>query len=180
MNRGPIVFQPPKVVAALRAMPYEAFLKTPYWKAVCAWMKAKYSTCQQPGCNVPSWQCDTHHKTYERRGCEWESDLKVLCHKHHGQQRGKKKASTRTLIKSLGRMVSKPKKAASSTIYVGDFTIFVDSLSCYLDYLIEGGVSLRNRPLYNDIKDCKERTEAAEKLFRQYPENTTIEFVNRA
>lgn len=31
---------------------------------------------------------DVHHNTYERLGCEWDSDLVVLCHACHAKFHG--------------------------------------------------------------------------------------------
>lgn len=71
----------------LRAMPYRDYLRTPEWQGVrlAALRRAKYS-CQL--CNASGVQLHVHHRTYQRRGQEWDSDVIVLCkacHEvHHG------------------------------------------------------------------------------------------------
>jgi hypothetical protein len=34
-------------------------------------------------CNAYGVQLNVHHRTYERRGAEWDTDLIVLCHDCH-------------------------------------------------------------------------------------------------
>lgn len=71
----------PDRLAELRAMPYAAYLQTPEWKKkrARALLIAGYR-CQI--CNV-SGLLNVHHRTYERLGCEWLTDLLVLCQPCH-------------------------------------------------------------------------------------------------
>jgi hypothetical protein len=67
----------------LMKLPYEAFLKTYYWKAIGMYLKYKngehctYCSCEK-GLQI-------HHKTYEHHGIElfYLDDLEVLCDKCH-------------------------------------------------------------------------------------------------
>lgn len=66
----------------LRKMPYAAYLRTNHWRM--ARMRALNNSghrCQV--CNS-SRGLDVHHRTYERRGSEWDGDLLVLCRDCHG------------------------------------------------------------------------------------------------
>jgi len=67
----------------LRCMPYKQYLQTEHWKQMRAKMlrKAK-NRCQL--CNSES-LLNVHHRTYERRGCEWKVDLIVLCSYCHAK-----------------------------------------------------------------------------------------------
>lgn len=69
----------------LATMPYYEYLQTPEWKETRkrALKRAKFS-CQL--CNETNKVLNVHHRTYERRGNENNSDLIVLCedcHKKH-------------------------------------------------------------------------------------------------
>jgi hypothetical protein len=66
----------------LTAMPYREYLRTPEWQArrVRA-LEAALHRCSV--CNTSS-NLDVHHRTYERRGAEVETDLTVLCRSCHG------------------------------------------------------------------------------------------------
>ncbi len=70
----------------LATMPYAEYLLTPEWqeKRLAALKRAGYR-CQL--CNADA-ELHVHHRTYERRGHEWDSDLIVLCapchRRHHG------------------------------------------------------------------------------------------------
>jgi len=69
-------------LAALRAMPYREYLRTPEWQARRRnALAAALSRCEV--CNV-SENLDVHHRTYERLGAEDEADLTVLCRSCHG------------------------------------------------------------------------------------------------
>jgi 5-methylcytosine-specific restriction endonuclease McrA len=65
-----------------RAMPYQEYLKTQYWGArrTMAIKRAK-ERCQV--CNRENVTLNVHHRTYERLGCELNSDLIVLCASCH-------------------------------------------------------------------------------------------------
>lgn len=68
----------------LKEMPYELFLRTPYWKSIAETTKRldKF-TCQE--CGKKSKYLNAHHKTYEHRGEEIEylCDLTSLCKDCH-------------------------------------------------------------------------------------------------
>lgn len=67
----------------LQTMPYREYLKTPEWlETRISKLKSASFRCQL--CNVGG-QLDVHHRTYERRGAEWSSDLIVLCRNCHGK-----------------------------------------------------------------------------------------------
>ena len=78
----------------LQTMPYREYLQTPEWQNLrIRKLKLAYFSCQL--CNVSNVSLHVHHKTYERRGCEYLNDLIVLCHKchevfhsHHKNHRG--------------------------------------------------------------------------------------------
>ncbi len=66
----------------LRAMPYEEYLRTPYWKRRREEkLQAVGHRCQL--CNRGSGTLDVHHRTYERLGEERDVDLTVLCRACH-------------------------------------------------------------------------------------------------
>lgn len=68
----------------LRTMPYAEYLQTPEWQARRERMvKRSGYRCQL--CNRTGAQLHVHHRTYERRGGEWDKDLIVLCKDCHGQ-----------------------------------------------------------------------------------------------
>lgn len=78
----------PERLAALKAMPYEEYLRTPEWRARRqeALKRAQYR-CQL--CNSPQPPLEAHHRTYERLGAEAPEDLFVLCkscHQWHHRQ----------------------------------------------------------------------------------------------
>ncbi len=72
----------PERLAALRAMPYEEYLRTPEWRARRqeALKRAQYR-CQL--CNTNQSPLEVHHRTYERLGAEVPEDLFVLCYSCH-------------------------------------------------------------------------------------------------
>jgi hypothetical protein len=67
----------------LRTMPYAEYLQTEHWQQVrqAALTRAEYR-CQV--CNSP-YHLQVHHRTYERRGEERDTDLTVLCDTCHGR-----------------------------------------------------------------------------------------------
>lgn len=66
----------------LQAMPYRDYLQTPEWQARrLKAMKRAGFRCQL--CNAYGKRLNTHHRTYERRGKEYDSDLIVLCQDCH-------------------------------------------------------------------------------------------------
>jgi hypothetical protein len=74
-------------VQHLKSLPYREYLQTEHWKTLSTRArKNAYYRCQL--CNSRDHILNTHHRTYERRGCEYLSDLIVLCepcHEHfHG------------------------------------------------------------------------------------------------
>lgn len=79
-NKTTIQFELRKL--ELKDMPYQEYLQTPEWqeKRKRALKKSDYR-CQV--CNTNSEQLNVHHRTYERRGDEIDSDLIVLCRSCH-------------------------------------------------------------------------------------------------
>jgi hypothetical protein len=71
-------------VPVLRAMPYEEFLQTPYWKGVSWHAKAMMPWCALC-CEAITGPLEVHHRTYAHRGAEWQhlEDLTVLCPNCH-------------------------------------------------------------------------------------------------
>jgi hypothetical protein len=74
-------------VRALRALPYEQYLQTAWWRQrrreALVWAGGKCQLCSAME------GLDVHHNTYVRLGCEVETDLIVLCRscheRHHGE-----------------------------------------------------------------------------------------------
>lgn len=68
-------------VKELRAMPYREYLRTPEWKRRAEQAKRaagfRCQTCASAG------RLHVHHRTYARRGEEWNKDLTVLCAECH-------------------------------------------------------------------------------------------------
>lgn len=63
--------------AVLNVMPYQRYLQTPHWKEVSGKCKdSAQGRCQV--CNSGG-ELHAHHRTYERRGFEYPSDLVALC-----------------------------------------------------------------------------------------------------
>lgn len=64
-------------VARLQYLEYGDYLKTSHWKAlrkeVLLAAQSRCQVCYSPG------PLHVHHRTYDRRGCEWLSDLIALC-----------------------------------------------------------------------------------------------------
>lgn len=70
-------------LVALRTMPYGEYLQTNHWRMTAD--AAKERACHRCQlCNVKG-DLETHHRTYERRGCEADEDLTVLCPRCHGK-----------------------------------------------------------------------------------------------
>jgi hypothetical protein len=70
-------------VTALRTMPYRDYLKTAHWRDVRnRALDRAARRCQL--CNSPD-HLEVHHRTYERRGCERDDDLTVLCARCHSK-----------------------------------------------------------------------------------------------
>lgn len=68
-------------LAALRAMPYAEYLRSPEWRERRqVALEAAGHRCQV--CNAPG-PLDVHHRTYERLGAEDAGDLFVLCRTCH-------------------------------------------------------------------------------------------------
>jgi 5-methylcytosine-specific restriction endonuclease McrA len=72
-------------------MPYREYLQTPEWqdRRRAALTRAD-RRCQV--CNRSNRALHVHHRTYERRGAELETDLTVLCDQCHALYHGKKTA----------------------------------------------------------------------------------------
>jgi hypothetical protein len=61
----------------LRSLPYEDYLKTDHWQQMrAAALERADGACQV--CNA-SGSLSTHHRRYDRVGCEEPADLTVLC-----------------------------------------------------------------------------------------------------
>lgn len=75
-------FQMQVGIQGLRSMPYKEYLQTDHWKNTRkkAQERANYR-CQL--CNTKKQTLHVHHRTYERRGQEYASDLIVLCANCH-------------------------------------------------------------------------------------------------
>lgn len=73
----------PVRIALRRLLPYKQYLRLNYWKRISSKAKERAGfRCQL--CNSTS-ELETHHRTYDRRGCEETSDLTVLCSTCHGK-----------------------------------------------------------------------------------------------
>jgi hypothetical protein len=60
---------------------YAEYLQTPHWRSLRAWaLERAGNRCQLCG---SAKELEVHHNTYERLGCEWPSDLVVLCDPCH-------------------------------------------------------------------------------------------------
>lgn len=70
-------------VRLLHAMPYYEYLKTAEWaeRRLKAMKRARFR-CQV--CNAYGVRLNVHHRTYERRGFEYDQDLITLCETCHG------------------------------------------------------------------------------------------------
>jgi len=76
-------------IAIRRVMPYRAFLGTKYWAERSRNAKERAGhRCQL--CNSKA-ELNTHHRTYDRRGNEDDSDLTVLCAACHEKFHAKQK-----------------------------------------------------------------------------------------
>jgi 5-methylcytosine-specific restriction endonuclease McrA len=66
----------------LKTMPYREYLRSPEWKAKRERkLEQALGRCQV--CNREDMTLEVHHRTYERRGNEWDEDLTVLCRDCH-------------------------------------------------------------------------------------------------
>ena len=76
------VIKSKQTIDQLQTLPYSDYLKTEHWQAKrkAALKRATYR-CQT--CNASSTTLDVHHNCYDRIGCEWLSDLVVLCRTCH-------------------------------------------------------------------------------------------------
>ena len=79
-----------KAIQALRAMPYDVYLKTPYWLDLRRRMIHKAGNqcqvCKKSGVGAV---LNVHHRSYDRLGEELPSDLMVLCRECHSTHHGK-------------------------------------------------------------------------------------------
>ncbi len=74
--------------AALHTMPYNEYLRTADWEQVRQRALARaLNRCQL--CNSAE-QLEVHHRTYERRGYEWDEDVIALCGSCHTWYHSKK------------------------------------------------------------------------------------------
>lgn len=75
-------------VIQLKEMPYDEYLQTDEWLERSSDTKARYGGMY--ALDAKHVAAHAHHRTYERRGREYESDLIPLCAechaKHHGRQ----------------------------------------------------------------------------------------------
>lgn len=73
-----------KEVLRLKSLPREEYLKTEHWQEMRRKkLRDSFYSCSL--CNVRNTRLEVHHKTYERVGEEYESDLIVLCHNCHAK-----------------------------------------------------------------------------------------------
>jgi hypothetical protein len=78
---------------------YLAYLNSPGWRKVRnRALKRAFYRCERCG---EKRDIQVHHKTYERLGAEWDSDLEVLCRDHHEREHLDK------MEKSAGRIYLK-------------------------------------------------------------------------
>jgi 5-methylcytosine-specific restriction endonuclease McrA len=73
--------QTERAIAALRRLPYWAYLKTNHWFRVKA--LALERACHQCALCPSTTHLEVHHKTYARRGFEAPEDVVVLCEDCH-------------------------------------------------------------------------------------------------
>ncbi len=66
----------------LKYMPYQEYLKTPEWQETRK-RQLRRSDYRCQVCNEGDKILDVHHRTYENKGCEYYSDLIVLCRDCH-------------------------------------------------------------------------------------------------
>lgn len=76
-------FDRKEIVKSIRKMPYQEFLKTPYWKAISAFVKNS-NGCKCVICGKES-RLDVHHTNYKNHGNEINNieDLIPLCRECH-------------------------------------------------------------------------------------------------
>ena len=82
------------VKSVILHMPYEEFLKTPYWKAIAQYVKKRdYNRCQLCGAQK---HLHVHHKTYQHHGDELHhlQDLVTLCKKCHSKTHDERRIHT--------------------------------------------------------------------------------------
>jgi 5-methylcytosine-specific restriction endonuclease McrA len=76
-------------VDALRYMPYADYLRTAHWLGVRALALSRAGgICKHCHNDAPGLRLDVHHLTYERRGCETEEDVIVICRPCHAATHG--------------------------------------------------------------------------------------------
>lgn len=74
----------PDKVRALREMPYEEYLRSPWWRLRRhARLKQADGKCERCGKVISI--ADVHHVHYDRKGEERDRDLEVLCRDCHGK-----------------------------------------------------------------------------------------------
>lgn len=72
----------PERVAALRALPYDAYLETDHWQQTrLLAVEAAGWTCEL--CFARAVPLQVHHRTYARLGEEWSCDLIAICRPCH-------------------------------------------------------------------------------------------------
>lgn len=71
----------------LSTMPYNEYLKTPWWKSKRRKIIRRAKGCCEQ-CRIKTNWFQVHHLTYKRRGKEWNKDLIALCAKCHQKEHG--------------------------------------------------------------------------------------------
>lgn len=75
-------------IEQLRRIPYTDYLLTDHWKQTrTRKLRSVGYRCQL--CNTDEVSLHVHHRTYERRGCELDTDLTVLCEECHAKHHDK-------------------------------------------------------------------------------------------
>lgn len=79
-----------EIAEKIKLMGYQEFLRTPYWKAISAYLKIVKKKCEKCGSKL---NLHTHHKTYEHHGYEvlHLEDLEVVCSNCHCKMHKEKK-----------------------------------------------------------------------------------------
>ncbi|MHC4181118.1 MAG: hypothetical protein ACYSWU_26775 [Planctomycetota bacterium] len=70
------------------ALPYSEYLKTHHWQR-CRKRALKIAGWRCQVCNASDCELHVHHRTYERLGKEWETDVVCLCESCHSLFHGK-------------------------------------------------------------------------------------------
>lgn len=73
-----------KKIQDYKTMPYAEYLKTDHWQARRKKALGR-ARCKCELCGTKDETLDVHHKSYDRLGKEWKSDLIVLCRTCHSK-----------------------------------------------------------------------------------------------